>query len=280
MPIKCSLPISPLSDIAFAQIDHEVMGCAYASQNALGRLCEERVYENDLAARLRERGLKEVYTQVPIAVTHGPFSKIYRLDLVVSGMIYELKTVTAWASEHETQAIHYAALLGTDRVKLVNFRPGKVAGKLVRCPVGRRDRTQVELITTRWQPISSTCDALKEETSNLLADWGAYLEAELYEEALVHFHGGESLCTRRVRVIRDGLDLGSQRMLCHAENIGFQVTAMTQEQDDYEQHLLRLLRLTRLEAIQWINLNHAKIQFVTLRSGKRIEPSKQEAQFA
>ena len=35
MPIKCSLAISPLSDVAFAQIDHEVMGCAYASQNAL-----------------------------------------------------------------------------------------------------------------------------------------------------------------------------------------------------------------------------------------------------
>ena len=61
---------------------------------------------------MRERGFEEVYAQVPIAVTHAQFSRIYRLDLVVSGMIYELKAVVAWASEHETQAIHYGALLG------------------------------------------------------------------------------------------------------------------------------------------------------------------------
>ena len=60
-------------------------------------------------------------------------------------------------------------------------------------------------------------------------------------------------------------------MLCHAERIAFQVTAITQEQDDYEQHLLRLLRLTGLEAIQWINLNHARIEFITLWPGKGME---------
>jgi GxxExxY protein len=271
MPIKCSLAISPLSDVAFAQIDHEVMGCAYASQNGLGRLCEERVYENDVAARLREHGFKEVYTQVPIAVTHAQFTKTYRLDLVVSGMVYELKTVAAWAAEHETQAIHYAALLGTDRVKLVNFRLGKVAGKLVCCPVGRLDRTHVELISNRWASLSSACESLKREMGNLLEDWGAYLEAPLYEEALVDFHGGEGVCVRRVRVTRNGLDLGTQRMPCHAEKIAFLVTAITQDHDDYEQHLLRLLPFTGLEAIQWINLNHAKIEFITLRSGKRME---------
>jgi hypothetical protein len=60
-------------------------------------------------------------------------------------------------------------------------------------------------------------------------------------------------------------------MLCHGEKMAFQVTAMTQEQNDYEQNLLRLLRLTGLEAIQWINLNHAKIEFRTLRPGKGME---------
>lgn len=269
MPIKSSLAIPPLSDIAFAQIDHEVMGCAYASQNALGRLCEERVYENDLAARLRERGFQEVYTQVPIVVTHAQFSKIYRLDLVVSGMVYELKCVAAWAPEHETQAIHYAALLGAERVKLVNFKAGKVAGRLVRCPVGRLDRAQVVVNCNRWRPLSSACETLSKGMRNLLVDWGAYLEARLYEEALVEFHGGESACRRRVSVTRDGLDLGSQEMLCHSDRIAFRVTAMTQELGDYEQHLLRLLRLTGLKGIQWINLDHARIQFVTLRPGQK-----------
>ncbi len=104
------------------------MACSYASQNALGRLCDERVYENDVAARLKEHGLKDVHTQVPVTVTQAQFSKTYRLDLVVSGMVYELKAVAGWAPEHDTQAIHYAALLGIDRVKLLNFRPAKVDG--------------------------------------------------------------------------------------------------------------------------------------------------------
>jgi GxxExxY protein len=271
MPIRCSVPIPLLSEDTFTQIDYDVMGCAYASQNALGRLCEERVYENDVAARLRERGFTEVHTQVPVAVTHAEFSKIYRLDLVVSGMIYELKTVAAWAAEHVTQAIHYAALIGTDRVKLLNFKAGKVNGRLVRCPVGRLDRTRVELISNRWKPLSLACEGLQGTMSVLLGDWGAYLEAQLYEEALVDSLGGEQACTRRVRVGRDGLDLGTQRMLCHRENMAFLVTALTRDAEDYEGHLLRLLQLTGLKAMQWINLNHAQVEFVTLGVGKGTE---------
>jgi GxxExxY protein len=224
-----------------------------------------------VAARLQQHHFKEVYTQVPLTVAHGTFSKTYRLDLVVSGMVYELKTVVALAREHDAQAIHYAALLGIDRVKLLNFRPAKVTGKLVRCPVGRLDRSQVRFIQRRWQPLSAGCELLKGQMSALLADWGAYLQAQLYEEALVHFSGGESVCARRVRVVRDGLELGTHRMQCHADQIAFLVTAMTQDHHDYEQHLLRLIRFTCLQAVQWINLNHADVELVTLRNGKGME---------
>ncbi len=144
-------------------------------------------------------------------------------------------------------------------------------GKLVRCPVGRLDRSQVQFADARWQPLSLGCEALRRQMSTLLADWGAYLEAQLYEEALVNFSGGESACTRRVTVVRNGLELGTHRMQCHADRIAFLVTAMTQEHHDYEQHLLRLLRFTRLQGIQWINLNHANIEFITLGNGKGME---------
>jgi hypothetical protein len=68
---------------------------------------------------------------------------------------------------------------------------------------------------------------------------------------------------------RDGLKLGTHRMHCHAEEIAFLVTAMSQEHGEYEEHLLRLLQLTDLHGIQWINLNHANIEFVTLRRRPR-----------
>ena len=70
MPIQCSLTIPPLSDAAFAEIDHAVMACAYASQNSLGRLYDERVYENDMAARLRAW---QSGAQRPILLDFGDF---------------------------------------------------------------------------------------------------------------------------------------------------------------------------------------------------------------
>jgi hypothetical protein len=74
MPIICDLPIKSLNRAKFVQRDELIMKCAYASQNKLGRLCDEKVYENDLADRLRAAGMGSVLTQVPIVVAHGGFS--------------------------------------------------------------------------------------------------------------------------------------------------------------------------------------------------------------
>jgi hypothetical protein len=82
MPIQPALQLKPVSNDEFAVIDSAVMGCAYEVHNKFGRLFDERIYENDLAARLRAKGF-EVHTQVPIMVTHIDFQKIYYLDLVV-----------------------------------------------------------------------------------------------------------------------------------------------------------------------------------------------------
>ena len=89
MPIHRTLELNSVTDDDFAGIDAVVMQCAYASQNHFGRLFDERVYENDVAARLRAEGL-QVYTQVPITLTHEVFEKVYFLDLVVNQMLYEL----------------------------------------------------------------------------------------------------------------------------------------------------------------------------------------------
>src|SRR5262245_45619187 len=100
MPIRCPMTIRPVSDVAFDEIDRVVMGCSFASQNTLGRLCDERVYINDLAARLRAEGYTDLHTRLPLTVTHEGFSKIYRLDLVVNQMVYELKAVAGLSPEH------------------------------------------------------------------------------------------------------------------------------------------------------------------------------------
>ena len=95
MPIYCPLDIRNLSNDEFKERDRWIMRCAFDTQNALGRLCEERVYEQDIARRLRAIGFRSVETQVPIVVSHGNFSKTLRVDLIADDAVYELKCVAA-----------------------------------------------------------------------------------------------------------------------------------------------------------------------------------------
>jgi hypothetical protein len=53
-------------------------------------------------------------------------------------------------------------------------------------------------------------------------------------------------------------------MHVHAPGVAFVVTAYTTGLPSHEISLRKLLALTPLAVLQWLNLNHATIQFVTL----------------
>ena len=53
MPIHFPIALKSLTAEEFDKIDFRVMGHAFASQNCLGRLCEESAYQLDLEARLQ-----------------------------------------------------------------------------------------------------------------------------------------------------------------------------------------------------------------------------------
>ena len=53
MPVSCSVSIAKLSTAELRELDYRVMRHAFDSQNELGRLADERIYQADLAARLR-----------------------------------------------------------------------------------------------------------------------------------------------------------------------------------------------------------------------------------
>ncbi len=264
MPIRCGLKLRSISDAEFNAVDRAVMGCAFASQNELGRLCDEQVYENDVAARLRALGFREVFTQEPLLVSYQEFQKRYRLDLVVNQMVYELKAVSMLTGEHDTQAIHYATLLGIDRIKLLNFRPHAVMGLLKRCPPVAADRFRVEVDPQDWRPLSDRCERLAGICGELFREWGAFLDTALYEDALKHFCGGEEFCVRRIPVVRDGFELGTHRLAFHSDKVPFVVTSFTADLNTHEQHLHRLLKHTGLAGLQWLNFNHRVLQLKTV----------------
>lgn len=264
MPITCPIPIHAIDAVAFEAIDSAVMAAAYESQNALGRLFDERVYENDVAERLRNAGFTNVHTQVPLTVGYQGFEKVYRLDLVVNQMPYDIKTATTFVPEHRSQVINYAALLEIDRVKLLNFRTPRVEGELTRCPFVDLDRRTIAIDRSRWRPISQQCEWLFELIVALLHDWGAYLDSHLYEEGLIHFCGGKDRCLERVPVRRGCTVLGTHSVQCHSPEVAFLVTTMRNNITAYERQLRRLIRLLPIQAWQWINLSHKKLQFVTI----------------
>lgn len=265
MPIHCPVTPACLSADEFEERDYRVMGHAYAGQNELGRLCDECAYEADLKARLLADGFRSVQTQVPVTVTHRDFTKTYRLDLIADDALYELKADAALVGEHETQLFNYLFLLGIQRGKLLNFRPLKVQGKIIATSLTHAARRRFTTVNQRWSDLTPGCAVLRQTMLELLRDWGAFLDFALYQEALIHFAGGASDVERRVSLQRDGLDLGGQRMFIHAPSLAFRITAYTESQSYIESHLHRLLVLTDLKAIQWINLNHAQIEFTTIQ---------------
>ena len=266
MPIHCPVQVKVLGPAEFEEIDYRVMGHAYASQNELGRLCDESAYEADLKARLLAKGFRSVQTQIPITVSHGDFTKKYFSDLLVDDALYDLKAEAGFVGEHEAQILNYVFLFGIQRAKLLNFRPAKVQGRLLATSLTQEARRQFTVVAERWHELTPACRKLRQTMQSLLADWGAFLDISLYQEALVHLFGGAAVTESRVRLSRGSVDLGSQRMLLHAPGVAFRLTAFSGQTDFVESHLHRLLRLTDLKAMQWINLNHSQVEFTTIEA--------------
>ena len=54
MPITCRIRFEPISKDAFHELDYLVMNHIFACHNELGRLCDEDIYQADVALRLKE----------------------------------------------------------------------------------------------------------------------------------------------------------------------------------------------------------------------------------
>jgi GxxExxY protein len=268
MPIQRTIRLESVTDAEFDVIDEAVMRCSYATQNKFGRLFDERIYENDLAARLRTEGF-DVHTQVPVKVAHGSFEKTYYLDLVVNHMLYELKVVASLMQQHEAQALNYAMLQDIRRVKLINFGEGKIRGKLLRNALTESERHQPKQRRSGWHILTPQCEILVQHLKDLIKDWGTHLDSRLYNEALVHHFGGEAHCLQRMEMRSGNLKLGSHLLQLHAPTHAFVLTSFSSHQPAYRQHLEVLLDHVALDGMQWINLNRSRVEITTIQNSDR-----------
>jgi len=265
-PFHCPIPLRRLSRPKFDELSRLVMAHVFASQNELGRLCDEPVYQNDLARRLELAGLGPVAKEIPLAVSFRDFTKIYYLDLVVQqAFIAELKAVSMLLKEHDSQLLNYLLIADVPHGKLINFRPPSVEYRTVNAVVSAAERHSFTLVTDRWRPQTARCRELCDLFAELLVAWGAFLDSHLYEQALIHFLGGEATVLQRVPLTRAGFPLGTQLVTLLTEAIGFRVTALSPAASTgYEAQLRRFLGLTPLTTLHWLNLHHHELQLVTI----------------
>ena len=92
----------------------------------------EKVYENGLVHRLAKAGMT-VKSQVPIRVADedGVVIGEYVADLVVEGIIVELKAVSALLPIHTAQLLNYLKAMKLEHGLLINFGSDKFQCKKV-----------------------------------------------------------------------------------------------------------------------------------------------------
>src|SRR5687767_145142 len=102
MPITPLHSVPRISQAEFKELSYAVMACVFEIRNEFGRLFDERIYKQELAARY-----PGVELEFPITVAHLGFCTTYYLDALIGGGAFEFKTVESLTPRHRGQLYHY-----------------------------------------------------------------------------------------------------------------------------------------------------------------------------
>ena len=262
--IKCTKEIIVKSQTEFHKIDEIITGFAFDAQNELGRFCNEIIYQKIIEQKCNEASIK-VDSEMEVSLIHKDFVKIYKLDLVVdNGVIYELKTVNQLNNFHKQQLINYLLITKLNHGKLINFRSPLVKCEFVSTGLTDKNRYKYFVNIDDWQEITDKCSLLKSVLLELLSDWGAFLESQLYNEALIYFLGGESKIVVPVEIFYHNKIVGKQKMcLLNTETI-FHLSTISKSFKVYEENIRNLIKHTNIKVVQWINIFQHEIIFKTI----------------
>jgi len=265
MAISINRNIHQISETDFHKIDYIITGLAYSIHNDIGRLLDEGIYREILADKCRKAGFDHVITEEAICVSHKNFYKKYYIDLLVEdSILYELKAASALNPNHEKQTLNYLFLTGLQHAGLINFRSSSVQKWFVSTTLCSADRYNTSFNFQYWLNLDEETFKLKELVLDLIRDWGAFLETDLFYEAIVHFNGGVENVLKEIDINLGNNLCGKQKIYIVNEQVAFKITALTKEIDSFEKHLRRFIRITKLKAIQWINFNKNFINFKTI----------------
>jgi len=105
------------------QEGYDFMAAAFEVYNDMGNGYTEDVYQESLELELVDRRIPfSSQTELAICYKGKPLRRKFRPDLMISsGIVVELKAVSALTSEHEAQVLNYLKATGKPVAYLVNF---------------------------------------------------------------------------------------------------------------------------------------------------------------
>jgi GxxExxY protein len=110
-------------------LTEKIIGCAYRVYNKMGFGFLESVYEKCLMIELKKAGLV-AESQVPIRVIYeGEVVGEFVADVLVEGIILELKSVKRIICAHEIQLVNYLTATQKEIGLILNFAETKVEVK-------------------------------------------------------------------------------------------------------------------------------------------------------
>jgi hypothetical protein len=176
-----------------------------------------------------------------------------------------LKAADSIHDRNRAQTLNYLLVAELPHGKLVNFRQGSVEHEFVNAPLTRANRIAFQVEDKDYAELRTAGFSLRGLFVTILRDWGTCLDLALYEEALVHFLGGQPKVAQQVEICAGGRPIGRQRLNLITPDVSLCLTAINDGPDHYEGELRRFLKHTNLKGIQWVNLARRLVTFKSLR---------------
>jgi len=255
MPIQCKEEIKLITEQEFHKIDYDIMNTVFSIHNSLGRFLDEKLYNKALTEMIPGS-----HREVEISVLHKDYTKKYYLDILIeNSVIYELKTVTKLNSIHRLQLLNYLFLTNSNHGKLINFRPASVEYEFVSTKINKDIRFSYKFDTNYWNKSDELCIFIEQKLKDLFADWGGFLDVDLYKSALIYFLGGEDNLETNIDILFNNKKIGEQKVILLNKNTTIHFSAVADNYEKYMIHLKRFLYNSNLKSILWININKETI---------------------
>ena len=270
MPVRVDGSLRRFGKDEFHSRCRAAVGAAFGLHNEAGNLLDEHQYQEGLAGQLR--GLNfEARREVGITVQFGKFERIYRLDVLIDqGVIVEAKVVAKLSREHERQLLNYLFLCDLSDGLLLNFGSESVHKRFVSTHLRAADRRLNHVDTEAFHPATSSCERLITFAAAVIEDFGTRLNRALYIDAIIdNLDTSDALPIRRPIVVRRGATpLGKKTLPCLSNQVALAFTTFLGDDHHTETHLRRLLSMTSLERIHWLNLGANDLTIRTVRTAR------------